>query len=268
MNERARLLRAHTFDEIAELYERGRRESPAFLIDELFALAEIKPSEARVLEIGCGTGQATLPLARHGCSLVCVELGANLARIARRKLTAFPQVQIVNAAFENWERSGVEFDIVFAMTSWHWIDPRIRYSRAATALRPRGVLAFTTGGHAFPLGFDPFFSQIQKCYDSVGHGGISWPPPLPDEVPDACQEIERSGYFDDVRIARRVWTEEFTADEYVAMMRTASDHHLMELAKRDRLFAEMRRLIAERPNGRITKHNLTILHVARKKVVA
>jgi hypothetical protein len=40
--------------------------------------------------------------------------------------------------------------------------------------------------HAFPPSFDPFFSQIQKCYDSVGHGGISWPPPAPDEVPDAC----------------------------------------------------------------------------------
>jgi SAM-dependent methyltransferase len=265
MNEERRLLRAHTFDEIAELYDHGRRECPVFLIDDLFALAEIKASEARVLEVGCGTGQATLPLARCGCRIVCVEMGTNLARIARRRLASFPRVQIVNAPFENWEPNGAQFDIVFAVTSWHWIDPRIRYSRAAAALRPRGVLAFTSGGHAFPPGFDPFFSQIQKCYDSIGHSGISWPPPPPDEVPDTCEEIERSGYFDDMRIARRVWTEEFTADEYVAMMSTASDHHLMEPAKRDHLFAEMRRLIAQRPSGRITRHNLTILHVARKK---
>jgi SAM-dependent methyltransferase len=162
MNEERRLLRARTFDEIAELYDHGRRECPAFLIDDLFALAEIKASEARVLEVGCGTGQATLPLARRGCSIVCVEMGANLARIARRKLASFPRVQVVNAPFENWEPNGALFDIVFAMTSWHWIDPRIRYLRAAAALRPGGVLAFTTGSHVFPPAFDPFFSQIQK----------------------------------------------------------------------------------------------------------
>ena len=53
--------------------------------------------------------------------------------------------------------------------------------------------------------------------------------------------------------------------QYVAMMSTASDHHLIEPEQRNRLFAEMRRLIAQRPSGRITRHNLTILHVARKK---
>jgi hypothetical protein len=39
----------------------------------------------------------------------------------------------------------------------------------------------------------------------------------------------------------------------------------MEPAKRAYLFAEMRRLIDRRPGGRIRRHNLTILHVARRK---
>jgi hypothetical protein len=49
------------------------------------------------------------------------------------------------------------------------------------------------------------------------------------------------------------------------MMSTASDHRLMESPKRVYLFAEMRRLIGTRPGGRIRSHNLTILHVARRK---
>jgi hypothetical protein len=56
-----------------------------------------------------------------------------------------------------------------------------------------------------------------------------------------------------------------TADEYVAMMSTASDHRLMLPEKREQLFAEMRRLIHARPGGRIRKHNLTNLHVAQKR---
>ena len=265
MDEQSRLRRARTFDEIAELYEAGRRECPQHLFDDLFALAEIEPAGARVLEIGCGTGQATLPLARRGCRVTCVELGANLARIARAKLAQFPLVRVVTAPFEEWHPGGERFDIVFAATAWHWLDPTIRYTRAAAALRPGGVLAFTTGGHACPLGFDPFFTEIQECYEAIGAGLMKWPPPPPEQVPDAREEIERSNHFEDVRIARRVWSEEFTADEYVAMMSTASDHRLMESAKRACLFDEMRRLIDRRPGGRICRHNLTILHVARRK---
>jgi hypothetical protein len=66
-----------------------------------------------------------------------------------------------------------------------------------------------------------------------------------------------------VCVIRRLWTEEFTADEHVALMRTASDHQLMEPVKREWLFDQMRRLIRARPEGRIRKHNLTLLHLAR-----
>ena len=265
MDDQTRRARARTFDEIAELYDAGRREVPAFVLDDLFKLSAIDPANARVLEIGCGTGQATLPLARRGCEIVCIELGANLARIARQKLAPFPRVTIVNAGFEQWQPQGAPFDIVFAVQAWHWIDPRVRYAKAAAVLRPGGVLAFTAWNHACPVGFDPFFTEIQKCYTAIGHSLPKWPLPPPEETPDARDEIEQSGYFEDVKISRRLWSEEFTADEHVAMMNTASDHRLMPPEKRERLFAEMRRLANARPGGRVTRHNLTILHVARTK---
>jgi SAM-dependent methyltransferase len=263
MNEEKRLQRARTFDEIADLYDRARPQCPDQLFDDLFAQAGMEPSGKDVLEIGCGTGQATLPLARRGCNVIGVEMGQNLARIARAKTAQCPNVRIVNRRFEEWEPDGASFDIVLAATSWHWLDSRVRYGKVAGVLRPSGVLAFTTGGHALPSGFDPFFTQIQACYEAIGAARIDWPPPPPDAMPDASEEINRSGYFEDVRVTRRVWTEEFTAGKYVDLMSTASDHRLMEPAKREWLFSEMRRLIGARPGARIRKHNLTILHVAR-----
>jgi SAM-dependent methyltransferase len=264
MDDETRLRRASTFDQVAELYNSGRREVPDEIIHDLFNLAGIEPTGARVLEIGCGTGQATLPLARRGCRVVCVEMGGNLARVARRNLTGFPLVEVINARLEDWEPDGAVFDIVFAATSWHWLDPHLRYAKAAALLKPAGVLAFTMGGHAFPPGFDTFFTEIQPCYEAIGWDPLPSPPPTPEAMPDARDEIERSGYFDRVSIARHLWVEEFTADEYVAMMGTASDHILMEPEKREWLFDQMRRLMAARPGGRIRKHNLAILHVARK----
>jgi SAM-dependent methyltransferase len=267
MDEQRRLQRARTFDQIAELYDRARPYYREELFDDLFRLSGIVPATARILEIGSGTGRATEPLARRGCEVVCVELGSNLARIATEKLTQFPRVTVVNANFEHWAGPGAHpFDIVFAATSWHWVDPKLRYQKAAQALRPGGTLAFTTGAHAFPHDVDPFFLEIQAAYCAIGMPWPGdWPPPPPEDMPDARAEIEESGLFEDVRIARYLWTDAYDADSYVALMQTASDHRLLEEEKREWLFSEMRRLIAAKPGGRITKHQLTILHVARRK---
>lgn len=258
-----RLQRAQTFDEIAELYDRGRREPPGWFYDTLFSSSGLDPARTKILEIGCGTGKSTLPLARRGCSVVALEMGANLARVARRNLAAFLKVRVVHARFEDWDAEE-PFDLALAVTAWHWIDPAVRYQRAAACLKTGGMLAFTMTEHAFPPGYDPFFEQIQDGYEAIGAGRLPWPPPLPESIPDQQAEIEQSGLFDDVRVIRRVWSEEFTAAEHVALMRTASDHRLMEPEKREWLFGEMRRLIAARPGGRVRKHNLTMLHLARR----
>src|SRR5579862_2047686 len=67
-----------TFDESAEEYDRARPTYPARLFDDMAALARLG-SGARLVEIGCGTGQATTFLAERGFQVTCVELGAQLA---------------------------------------------------------------------------------------------------------------------------------------------------------------------------------------------
>lgn len=70
------------FNEVPELYDRVRPGYP----DELFAdLCAITGMDKRssVLEVGCGTGQATRSLAALGCSVTAVEPGADMAALAR-----------------------------------------------------------------------------------------------------------------------------------------------------------------------------------------
>ena len=90
-----------TFSEAAELYDRMRPSYPRAVFEELAEFGRLGPG-SRVLEIGCGTGQATLPLAQRGYRVTAVELGAELAAIARRKLASFPGVEVVVSAFEDW----------------------------------------------------------------------------------------------------------------------------------------------------------------------
>ena len=89
-----------------------------------------------VVEIGPGTGQATRQLAARGLQVVAVELGPQLAERARGNLAAFPHVDIVTASFETWDPGSARFDAVFACNSFHWIDPVIRFAKAAAVLPP------------------------------------------------------------------------------------------------------------------------------------
>jgi 16S rRNA A1518/A1519 N6-dimethyltransferase RsmA/KsgA/DIM1 with predicted DNA glycosylase/AP lyase activity len=88
-----------TFDGAAALYDEVRPGYPEGLFDDIVSLSGV-PSGGRVLEVGCGTGQATLPLARRGYEILCVELGGNLAAVARRNLAGYPGVEVLTGDFE------------------------------------------------------------------------------------------------------------------------------------------------------------------------
>jgi SAM-dependent methyltransferase len=252
-----------TFNQKAELYDRARPGYPEQIFDDLFALAQLSP-DATVLEVGCGTGQATRALAQRGCRIVCLELGENMAAVARRNLAQFPRVDVITSAFEPWDPGELLFDMVFAAASWHWLDPDVRYQKAARILKPAGALAIVGGGHAFPNAFDPFFTEIQKCYEAIGEPRLDWPPPTPDQVPDQHEEIERSGLFKIIAIKRYVWSVDYTADSYIDVLNTYSGHIVWPQRNRDKLYAEVRRLIDARPEKLIRKHYLNILHVCRR----
>src|SRR3712207_1059476 len=121
-----------TFDGVASLYDEVRPGYPARLFDELASLSGTGPG-ARALEIGCGTGQATLPLARRGYRLLGLELGSNLAALARTKLADYPNARVLACSFEGWPLEEGAFDLVVSATAFHWVDPRIRYGKSAQA---------------------------------------------------------------------------------------------------------------------------------------
>jgi 16S rRNA A1518/A1519 N6-dimethyltransferase RsmA/KsgA/DIM1 with predicted DNA glycosylase/AP lyase activity len=107
-----------TFDDVAELYDAIRPGYPEPLIVELVSRAELHP-EAALLEIGPGTGQATLPLAKRGYRITGVELGPKMARTAQEKFKPYLNVEIVNAAFEDVSLPSAAFGLVYAATAFH-----------------------------------------------------------------------------------------------------------------------------------------------------
>lgn len=253
-----------TFDGAASLYQAARPDYPDDLYQDLVGIAGLTP-QARLCEVGCGPGKATLPLARAGYAITAIELGPELAAEARSNLADFPRVSVVNYSLEDWEPPADNaFDLVYAATSWHWVDPEIRYRKAAALLRPGGHLAVWGASHAFPEDFDPFFTDIQAVYEEIGQArGVTWPPPPPEQARDLAADFEASGLFEAIDVRRYVWSLTYTADTYIALLDTFSDHIAMERAKRERLNSEVRRLLAERPDGQVTRHWISVFTIGR-----
>ncbi len=260
-NVEDREARKVTFNEIAELYDRARPSYPDIIFDDLFSITNLGLG-ADVLEIGCGTGQASVSLATRKANLTCVELGENMAQLARLNLAHCETAKVVVSTFEDWDPAGQEFDIVFASSAWHWLDHAVAYPKVISILKDTGALAILSNNHAYPSGYDPLFDEIQKCY--VRHMGSTktWPPEPPEALPDKREEIEQAGVFGQIEVRRYMWSREYRAKEYVEMLATYSDHIMMEPASRAALEAEIERLIRQRPGQTVRKDYQSILHVA------
>ena len=128
------------FNEVPHVYDRVRPTYPDDLFEDLVAITGVDQQSA-ILEVGCGTGQATRSLAALGCSVSAVEPGEALAVLARQNLQAFPNVEIETTTFEQWDNRDRRFDLLVAAASWHWVDPSIGWRRAHDVLVPGGRLA-------------------------------------------------------------------------------------------------------------------------------
>ena len=258
------LARRTTFNDVAELYDRARPGYPAAVFDALEELAGIGPG-CRVLEIGCGTGQATLLLAQRGCAIVAVELGSALAAVARRKLAAFPDVHVVVSAFEAWMLPETPFDAVVSFTAFHWLDPAVRVAKSADALRPGGALA-TIATHHVAGGDEAFFVDVQACYERCVP---TTPPglrlPAADAIPSTSDELDRSGRFERVTSRRYEWERTDATAAYLDLLCTYSDIRALEATVRANLLHDIAHLLDSRYGGRVTKRYLTELRIGYRR---
>jgi SAM-dependent methyltransferase len=256
-----------TFDRAASLYDEVRPGYPEDLFADVVSLSGIQPA-GRILEIGCGTGQATVPFARRGYSILCIELGENMAAVARRNLEGYPQTEVRTGAFEDLTLQEEAFDLAISATAFHWLDPAVAYPKAARALRDGGSLALFWNVHVHSDASEGFFEAAQRIYEReapeiVGpedYKGL----PRTDEVPDRTDEIQSTGLFGRITTRDYRWDETYDAKGYLRVLSTYSGHRSLSDDTRECLFRAIADLIDTRFGGRIVKGYLTTLYVAKK----
>lgn len=246
-----------TFNSSAEWYDRIRPGYPAALVDDVIRLSEI-PAGGQILEIGCGTGKATEMFASRGYSMICLEIGIDLAAVAVQKLHRFSNIQIVVKSFEEWKSDGRVFDLVIAATSFHWIDPEIAYTKSASVLKPNGSLAVFSNTHINMN--EGFFLRVQDIYRACAPSMISAATHM------NGNEYEPAGtvLFGDPIVRSYQWAVEYNAKEYIDLLATYSDHISLPMAERKNLFSGIADLIDREYGGKVLKRYETVLRLRRR----
>ena len=124
-------------DSLQALRKRAERSAFARLLDRAI------PGDARIVEVGCGTGQMSLYLARADRLVIAADLtqaslllGAQAARRFGLARVRFVETDLRQAGLKEGA-----FDVVYSSGVLHHTpDPRASFARLATLARPGGMI--------------------------------------------------------------------------------------------------------------------------------
>lgn len=256
-NATTKNLRAQSFNQIAELYDTARPSYPPKLIKDVVKLTQLSAT-SQILEIGTGTGKATLPFAQRGYTIRGLEPGDNLAIAAAQNLQTYPNVTIETTTFENWPIQPNTCDLVMSAQAFHWVDPEVGYFKVAQALKPEGKIALIWNIATKP---DSAIAQdLDQIYTTYAH----WRTKSFDEQQQARErELSDSPYFSKPTVKRYSWSLRYTTEQYLDLVRTQSDYLIQPKGKQQALLSAIASLI-ENNGGSLLRPYVSLLLLAQK----
>ncbi len=223
----------------AVAYDRVRPRYPQTIIDQALEAAQL-PSGAHILELGCGPAIATVEFAKRGFSLLCLEPSLAACELALANCSVYPNVEIIQTTFENWELQPQQFHAVIATTSFHWISPQIRCLKASQILKKNGSLILFWNTPPQPS--DEIYQKLIDVYQVY--------------APDLAEyqshdfhrqnlqlfgkEIVDSGLFQGLVNQSCVCDVTYNIDEYIALLSTLSPYIKLEAQQRKILFTALK----------------------------
>ncbi|MBR2413091.1 MAG: class I SAM-dependent methyltransferase [Clostridia bacterium] len=254
-----------TFDTVADSYEKLR---PGY-VDELYqTIFEYKTINnlSRVVEIGIGGGQATLPILKTGCDLLAVDYGENFCKICREKYKEFPNFSAISGKFEDVDFNG-EYDLIYSASAFHWIDEEIGYKKVHDMLKNGGVFA-RFANHPYRGKEKPELSaEMDRIYAEYYYKYHNKEPKSPAEYTEQQAHeraliAEKYG-FTDIQYKLFYRTRTFSAKEYIMLLGTYSDHIVIEETIRTEFFSKIEEVI-NKHGGEITIYDTIDLQLASK----
>ncbi len=245
------------YSPVADIYYEARPSYSQELINHAVTLAQLS-SDAKILEVGCGPGNATVSFAKLGFSMICLEPNQDFCNLARRNCAPYPAVEICHTSFEEWEIEP-KFNAVLSANAFHWIPPEIAYSKAAAALQDNGYLILLWNLKPEPR--YEVYQAIEEVYQKyvpslVRYEGAETQSGI---LRDFGQNILNSGCFQDLVSAQIACEVTYSIDNFLNLVSTMRE---FDLPTQD-LLAELRDKL-QHFGDQIQLSYLSAVHLARK----
>jgi SAM-dependent methyltransferase len=260
------------FGEVADLYDRVRPSYPAELIDDVVALAGVgersQNGGGRALEVGAGTGKATVLFAQRGLPIHALEPSAAMAKVARWRCSEYPSVTIEETDFERWDPPERRFELIFSAQAWHWVARELRYVRAREALGDDGLLAVFSSRPSWQR--CGLRDELREAYSRAAPDFGPDPGPMhpgseiaPDRWEDWDAEIACAPGLAGAEVRFYEWSSHYTSERYLELLGTVQDHILLSDRTREALLSAVSRVI-DRNGGAFSMNYVTKLCLARR----
>jgi SAM-dependent methyltransferase len=213
-----------SFDSVSSEYTDARPAYDERLFDSIDSVGHFT-SDSRILELGAGTGIATRQIAgRWHPHITAIEPGAHLIKEAQAGLAGSSDIRFLNTTFESYDEQGRKFDAVFSATSFHWLDPAVKYSKSAAMLEDNGLLVVFWNYYGKDT--DSVDAHMQELYQKYGMSvpGGDMHALQQKKRESRRKEIEESGYFHVVKEELLDDSIPYTAARYINLLKTFSDH--------------------------------------------
>ncbi|MFM6157765.1 MAG: class I SAM-dependent methyltransferase [Sphaerospermopsis kisseleviana] len=236
--------RKNWYSQVAEAYDRFRPPYPQEIINSAIEIAKLS-TDANILELGSGPGNATLHFAKLGFSMTCLEPSLEACNLAIKNCAIYPQIEIQQTTFEEWELNPEKFDAVLAATSFHWINPEFGHLKIAQALRKNGVLILLW--NMTPQPEYKLYQSFQAIYQKYA--------PYLDRYEDIETQKEivqalgqkaiDSGTFKNIESQAVVCKLNYTPDDFLLLLSTYTPYLKLDNKTRTSLFRALRQKIAD-----------------------
>jgi SAM-dependent methyltransferase len=256
------------FNEVPELYDRVRPTYPDDIFADLATITGLS-NQSSVLEVGCGTGQATRTLATLGCHVTAVEPGSGMAALARQRTAGFSNVIVEESTFEDWDDKGRRFDVLLAASSWHWVDPSIGWRRAHDVLDPGGWMALIGNVVVRREGEPEVYAQTADLQERFSPGNPDWgDPPFEDEVRTTNEGwglvSDPGALFGPTTVRWYPTVQWFNGEGFADLLRTTSLYRRLDEEIREPLLNAITDRIRSTMGDRVARRYLSVLRVGQR----